>query len=426
MSVLNFKDGELSGDFLSYHANGNLQVKGQYVAGVKVGLFQEYYSANQKLSEITYNESGELHGTIKYWKSNGEITQILTMENGYLNEEKSESKIHEFAPYGAKRNITKYDNGQLRTVWYTTVDNVSGYHDNYVGSLTDIGEMGLKTNERSFSDKFPKNVPYSNYSLDGTSTLWYENGMKKYEGSYRTKNKRDGAAYPATPLWSASNPVGEHIWYYKDGSIQQIQNYKDAKLDGKWTRFYETGIKQAIINYKSKFAKNVHNSNYSLDGTSTLWYESGIKEYEGSYRTKNKRDGRIYPAYPLWQASNQAGKGTWFHKNGVINAIGHYKNNNGNGLRTIFHENGQKKAELTYRHIGNNTSGQNYSLDGPSTLWYENGMKEYEGSYRTKSERDGITYPAYPLWQNSNPVGKHTWWQKNGSLKDTKDYKKGQ
>jgi hypothetical protein len=52
-------------------------------------------------------------------------------------------------------------------------------------------------------------------------------------------------------------------------------------------------------------------------------------------------------------------------------------------------------------------------------------MKEYEGSYRTKSERDGITYPTYPLWQNSNPIGEHTWWQKNGSLKDKKDYKKG-
>ncbi len=438
MSVLNFKDGELSGDFLSYHANGNLQIKGQYVAGVKVGLFQEYYSANQKLSEITYNESGELHGTIKYWRKDGSLTQTLLFEDGYLNKEKSESKIYLSAPSDSTKEMVMGDNGVLTQIYH---------HRNKkkVGSDIYIGEFGLKTAERNFSDKFATNRSGLNYSLEGTTTLWYENGMKQYEGSFRAikagKNPNDLPSYysyPRAHVTRHSNPIGEHTWYRKDGSIEKIINYKGKNLHGLKTIFNESGLRRAMLNYKPRSASDPSGTNYSLDGIATLWYKNGMREYEGSFKSikyPNQRNMAYHYTYPtstVTRHSNRSGRARWFNKEGTVSKVENYKKNQSNGLRTDFFDNGRKSAELNYKpRSASDPSGTNYSLDGIATLWYKNGMREYEGSFKSikyPNQRNmayHYTYPTSTVTRHSNPVGEHTWWQKNGSLKDKKDYKKG-
>ena len=437
MSVLNFKDGELSGDFLSYHANGNLQVKGQYVAGVKVGLFQEYYSANQKLSEITYNESGELHGTIKYWRKDGSLTQTLLFESGYLNNEGSESKIYLSAPSGSTKEIEKDNKGMLTRIYH---------HRNKkrVGSDIYIGESGLKTSESNFNDKFSTNSSGSNYSLDGTTTLWYENGMKSYEGSFRsikvpkTQYNHNAYYYPKMHVTRFSNPIGEHTWYRKDGSIEKILNYKAMKLNGLKTIFNESGLRKIVLNYKPKSAFNDSGSNYSLDGTTIKWHDNGIKSYEGSFRsikvpkTQYNHNAYYYPKMHVTRFSNPIGEHTWYRKDGSIEKILNYKAMKLNGLKTIFNESGLRKIVLNYKpKSAFNDSGSNYSLDGTTIKWHDNGIKSYEGSFRsikvpkTQYNNNAYYYPKSEIGRFSNPVGEHTWWQKNGSLKDKKDYKKG-
>jgi len=57
-----------------------------------------------------------------------------------------------------------------------------------------------------------------------------------------------------------------------------VKNYKDGKLDGLYTEWYENGQKVKEGNYKD--GKD--------DGLYTEWYENGQKEFELTYK-----DGEI-------------------------------------------------------------------------------------------------------------------------------------
>ena len=69
------------------------------------------------------------------------------------------------------------------------------------------------------------------------------------------------------------------------------------------------------------------------------------------------------------------------------------------GLETHWYENGQKKAETTYK------SGE---LNGLATDWYENGQKEWEINYKD-GEFDGLV----------------TRWYENGHKEEEAIYKLG-
>ena len=58
-------------------------------------------------------------------------------------------------------------------------------------------------------------------------------------------------------------------------------NYKDGKRDGKWTSWYEDGLKLSEGNYKDGMK----------DGKWTSWYENGLKWTDRNYKD-GKRDGK--------------------------------------------------------------------------------------------------------------------------------------
>ena len=66
-------------------------------------------------------------------------------------------------------------------------------------------------------------------------------------------------------------------------------------------------------------------------------------------------------------------KWTEWYENGQKRAEGTYKDGRPNGKVTAWHENGQKGYEGTYK------DGE---LDGLSTTWYENGQKNFEVNYK--------------------------------------------
>ena len=58
-------------------------------------------------------------------------------------------------------------------------------------------------------------------------------------------------------------------------------NYKDGKRDGKWTSWYEDGLKLSEGNYKDG----------KRDGKWTSWYENGLKWIDTNYKD-GKEDGK--------------------------------------------------------------------------------------------------------------------------------------
>ena len=75
-------------------------------------------------------------------------------------------------------------------------------------------------------------------------------------------------------------------------------NYKDGKRDGKWTSWYEDGLKLSEKNYKDG----------KQDGKSIIWYENGVKWIDSNYK-----DGK------------QDGKSTEWFANGQIKTEENYK-----------------------------------------------------------------------------------------------------
>ena len=63
-------------------------------------------------------------------------------------------------------------------------------------------------------------------------------------------------------------------YYHSTGKKSYEENFKDGKLDGLYTDWYENGQKSSEKTYK----------NGKRDGVYTFWYENGQKNYEGTYK----------------------------------------------------------------------------------------------------------------------------------------------
>ena len=78
--------------------------------------------------------------------------------------------------------------------------------------------------------------------------------------------------------------------YYENGQKKWEENYKDGKLDGKYTAWDENGQKKWEENYKDG----------KQDGKSTMWYEDGEGIQEENYK-EGKLDGKL----TYWDENNQ-------------------------------------------------------------------------------------------------------------------------
>ena len=94
-------------------------------------------------------------------------------------------------------------------------------------------------------------------------------------------------------------------------------NYKDDKLDGKWTEWDENGQIDLERNYKD--GELVSETKYS-------YYENGQKKWEENYK-----DGKL------------DGKCTAWDENGQKESEENYKDGKQDGKWTRWYENGQKK-----------------------------------------------------------------------------------
>ena len=116
-----------------------------------------------------------------------------------------------------------------------------------------------------------------------------------------------------------------------------LGNLRDGKKEGKWVWYYHSTGKKG---YKNSYKDG------KLDGLSTEWYENGQMKYKGTYKN-GKLDGLS----------------TWWYENGQKEWEGTFNDGKQDGLYTIWWENGQMKSEVTFKN-GNLIS---------STIWNEDG-----------------------------------------------------
>jgi len=98
--------------------------------------------------------------------------------------------------------------------------------------------------------------------------------------------------------------TGKYVEKYENGHGQKNseRNYKDGKLEGLFTRWYENGQRSYEGNYKDG----------KLEGLFTRWYENGQKKFEGNY--KNGKEDRLRT---FWDKEGNVTK-TEIYKDGEI------------------------------------------------------------------------------------------------------------
>lgn len=109
---------------------------------------------------------------------------------------------------------------------------------------------------------------------------------------------------------------GEIIWYFENGNVFQIVNYKNGVLHGDRTVYFESGE----IRNERKYEDG------SLDGSWTAFFENGNLEQSGYYSQDEK--------HGIW---------TYYDSEGIVLEKGEYEN----GFRSgIWENSGQEKENI--------------------------------------------------------------------------------
>jgi antitoxin component YwqK of YwqJK toxin-antitoxin module len=152
--------------------------------------------------------------------------------------------------------------------------------------LTTIAFSQSKVNIKSWWSKNVKidsSGTNDNGKRDGLYTQWYENGQKKWEGTYK-----DGKIVEE---WTF------YYDYYENGQKKWEGTYKDGKLNGLSTEWHENGQKKKEGTYKDG----------KKDVLWTFWNKNGQKIREGT-----AKDGKPY------------GKWTYFNEDGSVKEVKEY------------------------------------------------------------------------------------------------------
>ena len=221
----------------------------------------------------------------------------------------------------------------------------------------------IHTIQSSDKDEFDKQV---NFFLN-------ENSVEILDGTYEIIKKDDGLIYSQVIVIDKNKL---DLDFYKNGQKKYEGKYKKQLKVGKWTYWREDG--QKLTEGTFKLGKK--------DGLWTEWYVNGQKWWEGNYK-----DGK------------EDGEWIYWDRNGQKNQKETYKDGELDGLYTTWYKNGQKSTEESYK--------DGKRGDGLWTKWYENGQKEEEGMVLSD---DGYI----------KLIGKWTYYNKDGSVKEIKDYDK--
>ena len=131
----------------------------------------------------------------------------------------------------------------------------------------------------------------------------------------------------------------------------------------------------------------------SLESRDGLQYR-GNKPFSGWVK-RMYDSGRVRTLLPLKRDGNPDGPQTMWHENGQKMSEGTYKDGKMHGIFRSLYEDGQKRTERTWK------DGKRY---GPMTVWHENGQKRAE-----------------LIWKNDEPIFARFWNRAGEEVRTSED-----
>jgi antitoxin component YwqK of YwqJK toxin-antitoxin module len=188
-------NNKIEGEYIKYFSNKKINIKNNYINGLKDGLYTEYWE-NEKIKIECIYKMNKLNGFYKEYYLDGTLRILANYKSNKYNgiyEEYVQNKL----------NIKcSYINGCLNGEYYK-------YYDG--------------TDKIKF---------ICNYKYDKTESITYI-GKNNIRLNYCEKNKH-----------------GDYIEFYESGNIYKKGVYNDNKLCGEYVLYKENGEIIKTINYK--------------------------------------------------------------------------------------------------------------------------------------------------------------------------------
>lgn len=207
---------------------------------------------------------------------------------------------------------------------------------------------------------------YSNGVLVGIGTLdkiygptgpwiWFHaNGQEASMGEYNSKGNRDGEWY----------------FYYKNGVLKAVVNYKDGKFNGAYKDFYDNGLPESDGFYKNGNVNGEFINFYRLGGKMNVRnYDDGIIDGKATYYHRN---GKLQ--YEVtFNEGELDGEFKSYYDDGSLKEVSHYDNGTLDGKITKYHRNGQVKS--AYEYVDGKQNGK-------LIAYFEDGTLHEEGEFK--------------------------------------------
>lgn len=171
----------------------------------------------------------------------------------------------EFHPEGAIRNVTQYKNGELHGVRLEM--NIHGqtilqefYHEGELhGEQRTYDQRGQLTKVTNYLHGVKHGIEYVYYTMPGPLRLQSET------------------------MWSNGEKDGTSKWYYPEGNVSTVYEYRQGSIEGEVIYYHENGTKRQSTLYKNNQKEGVHYE----------WYPNGENKVIGQY-SNNRQSGTWY------------------------------------------------------------------------------------------------------------------------------------
>jgi antitoxin component YwqK of YwqJK toxin-antitoxin module len=276
---INYKNGKLNGEYKEWYENGQPKIKGNYKDGLE-GIYMSWHINSQPMIESNYKD-GQPEGIYMSWYENGYSnikayydrenphTYMSWYENGKI---KIKTKTLGEGVYIGEYE-ERYEIGNLKSKYFY---NLEGFTDMNPHPFEEYDENGmLKIKGKCIRDY--KSIKYVgevrtwkygnlghylysienfniNGELDGSVTLFYENGRIHIKDNYKNglrngvfrsfrNNSQNSKIVVAT--YKNDERDGEYRFYYDNegNTLNSVSNFKDGELNGLSIEYSEDGTK---------------------------------------------------------------------------------------------------------------------------------------------------------------------------------------
>jgi antitoxin component YwqK of YwqJK toxin-antitoxin module len=406
---INYKNSRKDGERVSYLPGETLRE--QFVNDVKTGLTSHYTKSGKLIKSIPFDKGLE-EGIAKEYDTTGNITELLTYRKGFItgrekiNRYDSENKQHGtwkwfytdgilqsegVYKHGLKNGIFKYydSKGNLKTIEKYVDDlkqqdseevtrlemkrdyfpsgkvKIEGTYRNGIaeGVRREYNENGEV--EKAFIMKSgvvaAEGILETSGLRKGSWTEYYTDGKVKAKGNYTEDFKtgiweyyhRNGKLEQKGSYDSKGKPVGEWQWYYDNGGLLRIENFRNGLNDGLLTEKDEQG--------------NIITTGEYIDGKEEgKWILTiGGMLTEGEF-VEGMRNG-------AWRT---------FYPDGTLSFEGRFVDDNPNGTHIFYYPNGKIREVGDYLMGLKNGEWKRFDEIGTIliSIYYVNGVeRKYDG-----------------------------------------------